>query len=56
MENKKWTWDPEKREVVIHENGDYMLGISETQYVTVRVEVGSGKTDQSSGTESNKDV
>lgn len=40
-DNKKWTWDPEKREVVILENGEYMLGISETQYVTVRVEVKS---------------
>jgi len=55
-EPKKWTWDAEKREVVIHENGDYMLGISETQYVTVRVEVGNGKNDQSERSEPNKEV
>ncbi len=45
MENKKWTWDAEKKVVVIHECGEYFLGISETQYITVRVEVGSGSKD-----------
>lgn len=56
MENKKWTWDPEKREVVIHENGEFMLGLSETQYVTVKVEVGNGKTSEPSGTGTDQDV
>lgn len=46
-EKSKWTWDAEKREVIIHENGEFMLGLSETQYVTVKVEVGNGSKDVS---------
>lgn len=56
LQTDKWVYNPETKVITISQNGEFNLQIGEANWVVIKVEVGSGKTDQSSGTESNKDV